>query len=186
MLQDEAIIAMLIQRDEQALQAVSQKYGSHGRELAQRILGSRQEAEECLNDALLRLWNAVPPARPQSLYAYFCTIVRRLAFNRFEKSSAQKRGAGQTAAALEELQECLASAEDVPSAVEQKELIAAINRFLQSQSPEAARLFMQRYGYLYTVAQIAAINHIGESKVKVSLHRTRNRLQAFLKKEGLL
>ncbi len=186
MLQDDAIIDLLIRRDEQALHAVSQKYGAHGKALAQRILGNRQEAEECLNDALLRLWNAIPPSRPQSLYAYFCIIVRRLAFNRLEKTTAQKRGSGQTAAALEELQECVASAEDVASAVEQKELIAAINRFLQSQSSEAAKLFLQRYGYLYTVAQIAEINHIGESKVKVSLHRTRNRLQAFLKKEGLL
>lgn len=186
MLNDETIIALYEQRDEQAITATKQKYGALCRSIAWRILHNAEDVEECLNDTWLRIWNAIPPAHPESLPAFLSTVIRRLCFDRYEAHHADKRGGGEIAVALEELHECVASTENVAAAIEQKEIIAALNRFLETLSEDARTIFMQRYGNLCTTKEIAAQYRISESKVKVTLFRVRKRLQAYLRKEGLL
>ena len=123
---------MLNNRDEQALAAIAEQYGALCRTVARDILGSEQDAEECLNDALLQIWNAIPPAQPENLCAYLMKTVRNHALNRYKAGHRVKRGGGQQAAALEELSELLPSSENVLSELERRELLAAISRFLQS------------------------------------------------------
>jgi len=183
---DDAIISMLEQRDESALRAIEQQYGSAGRHIAAQILGSDEDAQEVFQDTLLRIWNAVPPEHPQNLFAYLCTVLRRLSYNRREKNIAEKRGGGQKALALDELDEVTAGCQNVEDIVSERLLQEAVNQFLSGLKPEAQAIFIQRYGNLRSVAFIADAYDISESKVKVSLMRTRKKLQSFLKKEGLL
>lgn len=186
MQEDERIIALYEQRDEQAIAATEHKYSALCRSIAWRILDDAQDVEECLNDTWLRLWNAIPPAHPSSLAAYVSTVIRRLCFDRYEAAHAQKRGGGEITLAIEELNECIASSEDVAAIPEQKEITAALNRFLETLSYDARTIFMQRYGELCPIREIAEQYRISENKVKVTLFRVRKRLQKYLRKEGLL
>ena len=102
-MEDQEILGLLEKRSEQALGEV-ERYGALCLGLARRLLGRAEDAEECVNDAYLRLWNAVPPAKPQSLRAYLCRIVRNLALRRLDRQGAQCRGGESYALALEELE----------------------------------------------------------------------------------
>jgi len=183
---DEAIISMLEKRDETALRAIEQQYGGAGRNIASQILGNEEDAQEVFQDTLLRLWNAIPPEHPENLFAYICTVLRRISYNRREKQMAEKRGGGQQAFVLDELREITASGENVEATVEEHLLDDAVNHFLAGLKPDARSVFIQRYGNQRTVPQIAELYEMSESKVKVTLMRTRKKMQAYLKKEGLL
>ena len=95
-MEDQAIIALLWERNQEALAALSQTYGRYCRTIAENILKNREDAEECVNDAYLRAWNAIPPQRPRALGAFLGRIVRNLSFNRWEARRAEKRGGGET------------------------------------------------------------------------------------------
>ncbi len=183
---DEAIIIMLENRDEAALRTIERQYGGAGRNIAAQILGSEQDAQEVFQDTLLRLWNAIPPEHPDNLFAYLCTVLRRLSYNRREKQLAEKRGGGQQSLVLDEIGEITADSQDVEDVVSEHLLTEAVNSFLAGLSPDARSVFIQRYGNQRSVRQIAELYEMSESKVKVTLLRTRKKLRAYLKKEGLL
>ncbi|MBQ4346333.1 MAG: RNA polymerase sigma factor [Oscillospiraceae bacterium] len=183
---DARIIGLFEQRSEQAIAAVSGKYGGLCRSIAGRILSDTQDVEECVNDTWLRLWNAIPPAKPDSLGGFITTVVRRLCFDRLDASQTAKRGGGQLPLALEELAYCMPSQEDVAHTVEQRELSAALERFLDALPYESRTIFVMRYGNLYSIREIAEQYGISESKVKVTLHRARKKLKTCMEQEGLL
>lgn len=184
-IKDEQIIAMLHRREESALDAIRRKYGQTAAKAALQILKNTQDAEEVLNDALLRIWNAVPPETPDDLGAYFHAAVRRLALNRLEKSKAAKRGGG-----VPELEETQADAAAAPGTVEQlveeSMMREALQRFLDTLPEQARTLFVLRYTADMTVPEIAKRCGFTESRVAVSLMRTRRKLRQYLKKEGWL
>ncbi len=186
MVSDESIISRLHERDESALQDIRRLYGELCCQMAYRILENRQDAEECVNDMLLAVWNSIPPNLPMSLQAYLITLVRHAAINKAKYESRQKRGNGAFTLALDELAEILPSGEQVESAVECRELMLAMRAFLSSLKPETRHLFMQRYYMAESVQTIAKKNHMSESAVKVTLFRTRKKLKEHLRKEGLL
>jgi RNA polymerase sigma-70 factor (ECF subfamily) len=181
------IMALLNARDESALSALTEKYGGACRNIAAQILGSEEDAEEILNDALLRMWNAIPPEQPDDLFAYLCTAVRRLAYQRIEKQQTQKRGGGQRTVSLDD-----AAAMQLPDAETPETLldlcltVDAVNRFLRTLTPQSRAIFVQRYGSGLSVREIAAMYRLTQSKVLVTLMRTRNRLRTWLKEEDLL
>lgn len=183
---DDAIVSLLERRDESALCAIERQYGGAGRNIAAQILGNEQDAQEVFQDTLLRLWNAIPPERPENLFAYLCTVLRRISYNRREKQLAEKRGGGQQALVLDELCEITADSQNVEEAVTEHLLDEAVNSFLAVSKPEARAVFIQRYGNQRSVEQIAEMYGISESKVKVTLLRMRKKLRAYLTKEGLL
>ena len=180
-LEDEQIIALYFARDEQALTETTGKYGAFCRSLAFRILGNAQDAEECCNDVLLKVWNAIPPERPQHFSAYLTKIVRNTALHIYEKLHAEKRGGTQTAAALDELAECLPAPDNVEETISEAETGAMLRGFLKTVSEDARNIFILRYVYMMPVKVIAERLGMSESKVKVSLHRTR---QALKKRMG--
>ena len=148
------------------------------------MLHSREDSEECVNDTWWRAWSSIPPERPRILSAFLGTITRNLALHRYEKLHAGKRGGGETAAALEELAEVLASG-DVTEAeailqTEGSELTELLNGFLGGLSPDARVIFLQRYWYMEPVKEIAAGLGVSEGKVKMSLLRTRRKLAEYL------
>ena len=185
-MEDHAIIALYQARDERAIRETDAKYGAACRGTALHILGNAQDAEECVNDALLRLWNAIPPANPEHFAAFLLTAVRRLALDRFEKLRAEKRGGSQVPAALDELANVLPSSEDVAAQCETKMLSKAISRFLEGLPPKQRNVFLARYFALMPVREIAEKYGIGISNVKITLMRTRNALKKYLREEDLL
>ena len=184
-LEDREIIALFFERSEQAIAELEQKYGAAVKNTAANILSSRQDVEECANDTYLGIWNSIPPQNPNSLIAYVCKTARNLALWKYHSNTAQKRN-GQYDLVLEELEECIPSGVNVETEYEEKEISAAIVRFLDTLSYEDRFCFVRRYWYADAVSEIAAMTRSSSRRISVRLFRARERLHHFLKKEGLL
>ena len=157
-MEDAAIVALYWARDEQALAETAAKFGAYCRKIADNILHSAHDAEECENDTWLAAWNSMPTNRPARLAPYLGRITRNLALDRFDRAAAQKRGSGQTCAPLD--------------------------AFLRTLPEETRSIFLRRYWYCDATADIAARYGLTESKVRVTLHRTRGKLAAYLQERG--
>lgn len=184
-MEDNRIVELFRQRDEQALAETERKYGSYCRGLARRILNNEQDAEECVADAYLDVWNRIPPHMPTALGAFLGKIVRHIAIDRLRRRSAQKRGGGEVFAALEELEECVPSGDDVEQAFRRSELADAINSFLSSLPETEKRIFLRRYWHMDSVDELCERFGFSESKVKTMLHRTREKLRKYLTEQNL-
>jgi len=182
---DSGIIELFLERSEQAVKELEAKYGAAVRQTAANILPDRQDAEECVNDAWLAVWNSIPPQKPKPLVSYVCRIARNLAVNRWHANHALKRS-GNYALALDELAECLPSGANLETELEAKELTEAIDRFLATLSREDRFLFVRRYWYADPVTQLAAATKSSPGRVSVRLFRIREKLRNTLIKEGLL
>ena len=183
---DAAIIALLQKRDEAALQEIRKAYGDFCFQTAYRILGSREDAEECVGDMLIDAWNSIPPHNPNSLCAYLTVLVRRSALDRLRHETSKKRGGMQFAAALDEIAEIIPSDERIESEVERREMLAAVTSFLRSLPEQQKQIFMLRYFTAAPVKEIAERFGLTQNTVKLSLMRTRKKLKEYLRKEGLL
>ncbi len=186
MCSDSEMILLLQMRNEQGIREIRDAYGKQCTALAYQILGSHEDAEECVSDALLTLWNSVPPQEPKHLLAYLYTLIRRDAIDRLKTANRVKRGGSSFTQALDELAEVLPSRDCVEDEIEQRELSRKVKAFLQTVSPAARRLFLQRYYLSMPIRDIAAENGMQVSAVKTSLMRTRRKLAENLEKEGLL
>ena len=184
-LRDKEIIELFFERSEQAVAALSGKYGAAVRCIALNILGSRQDAEECENDVYLGCWNSIPPQRPDPLKTYVCRIARNIAVTRYHANTAQKRNSMYDAA-FEELAECIPDKFSVESEIETAELTAAINTFLAELKPEERVMFVRRYWFSDSVADIAATLGLRENLVSVRLFRVRKKLYCYLTEEGYI
>ena len=185
-IEDKRILLMLNNRDEQALTATAAKYGALCRSVARDILGDEQDAEECINDALLTIWNAIPPAQPENYRAYLLKILRNIALDRYKTKHRDKRGSGQYAEALDELAEFLPGTQNTEDTVEQREMLDAVARFLRTLPKTQSDLFVRRYWRFSSLDDLAHDYGMTVNHVRVTLTRLRKRLQKYLKKEGLL
>ncbi len=183
---DKQIIELFFARSEAAIAQTEKKYGKYCHTIAWNILHNEQDSEECVNDAFLRAWNAIPPRQPNNLSTFLAKITRNLALDRYKYNISEKRGRGQTALALDELAECLPAEHDVDKAIGDKELTAALNTFLAALPEKKRQLFVRRYWYLSPIAEIAGDYAMSESHVKVMLHRTRKELKGYLEKAGII
>jgi len=183
---DSQITALLLRRDESALRMIRDEYSDQCRQIAYRITGSPEDADECVNDMLMEVWNTVPPNRPNNLQAYLISLVRRSAIDKYRQTHRQKRGGMQVAAALDELADILPSEENVEVSFNHKQTLAAVMVFLDTLSPEKRRVFLQRYLLTMSVKEIAEDNEMTQISVKVMLHRTRKHIQEYLRKEELI
>ena len=184
-MEDTRIVALYWERSESAIAESEQKYGKYCHTIAYNILHDTCDAEECVNDTWLRAWNSIPPAKPVKLSAFLGKITRNLALNRLEADRAQKRGEGHIPLVLDELEECIPDA-SAANMADEIALRGAINAFLRSLPEETMIVFLQRYWYFMPIAEIAVARKMGESRVKVLLHRARLRLKELLKKEGIV
>lgn len=183
-LQDEEILDLYWRRSDAAIAESDKKYGRYCHQIAYNILFNEEDSEECVNDTWLRAWEAIPPTRPSVLRAYFGRITRNLSLNRYEKNHADKRGGGQIPLALDELGDCLSEGESIHKQIDQHALAELLNRFLLDLKVEQRRIFVRRYWYLDSIAEIARKYGMSESKVKKTLSRTRIRLALLLEQEG--
>ena len=185
-MEDGQIVALYWARDERALAETAEKYGGYCYAIAYSALADGEDARECVNDAYLAAWNAMPDDRPGRLAPYLGAIVRRVAIDRWRAKSAAKRGGGQLPLALEELAECVPGGEAVEARLEAQALGQAVAAFVRGLPDTPRRVFLCRYWYLDSVGDIAGRFGFSQSKVKSMLARTRKKLLALLKEEGLI
>ena len=184
-MEDSDIVKLYWARSEKAIEETENKYGRYCLSIAFNILHDREDSEECVNDTWMSAWNAMPDQRPGKLAAFLGRITRNHALKKREKYTAKKRGAGEVPLALEELCDCVPASDQADRIVEDMVLTETLNRFLSSLKTENRRIFLQRYWYLSPVRKIASDLNISESKVKMSLLRSRKELRQLLEKEGI-
>lgn len=183
-MEDSEIIELFQQRSEQSISELSKKYGRICRAVAQNILGDFTDAEECLNDAYMQVWNSIPPAKPDSLPAFAAKITKNLALMRVRFLHAKKRGGGEKPLSFEELDDLVSNESSVESAVERKELLNVINTFLKKLPDEKQRLFVRRYWGYCSISELAAEFGMSEGNVAMTLGRIRKKLKDYLIKKG--
>lgn len=175
---DEAIIDLYFARNEQAIAETEKSYGRVCMQVSMNILESRPDAEECVNDTYLKTWNTIPPTRPNSLSAFVCRIARNLSLNRLRDLRREKRNREITLS-LDELEAC------IPAAVEDAgELSTLLNDFLEGLDETNRVLFMGRYWYSYAIDDLAAQMGLTDKAVYMRLHKTREKLRAYLTERG--
>lgn len=185
-MQDEQIIALLQKRDEQALAEIRTAYGRLCFSVAEQMLGSAEDAEECVNEMLLAVWNSIPPHVPYNLKNYLVTLLRRAATDQLRRNTRLKRGGNQVTQTLDELAEVIPSKETVEAAVDRRALTAALRQFLDALPEQSRQMFLERYYFAKPVQVIAETHQMRVSAVSVQLHRIRKKLKKHLEKEGFV
>ncbi|MCI8803190.1 MAG: sigma-70 family RNA polymerase sigma factor [Oscillibacter sp.] len=180
-MEDREIIALYWARSEDAIRQTAQKYTPYCCSIIRRVLGDGRDAEECLSDTWLGAWNAMPPRRPARLPAFLGRIARNTALDRYDYNSAQRRSGFETA--LEELAECV-SGTPMEERLDARQLGEAVSRYLDGVSPAVRLVFLRRYWYCDSIAELAAATGFTQSKIKSMLRRTRQGLRTYLVKEG--
>ena len=181
---DQQIIDLYWARNEQAITETEDKYGSYCRTVAWNILQNKQDTEECVNDTWLRAWNAMPPQRPNLLMVFLGTITRNLSLDRWRARQSKKRGSGQLKPILSELEHCVADTVVLEEQLSRVELTSLLDRFLAELPRRDRCIFVRRYWYTDSIADIARRYHMSTSAVKVNLHRNRKKLRSLLEQEG--
>ena len=169
---DIKIIDLFFARSELAIEALDGKYGAICHNLSRSILKDQQDAEECVNDAYLGVWNAIPPHRPNPLSVFVCKIVRNISIMRYRANTALKRNSNYDST-MEELENCLSSSVSVEDS-------------LRDLSQENRVIFLRRYWFSDSYAEIAARTGLTEKNVSVRLSRIRKQLQTHLAERGVL
>lgn len=184
-MEDNQIIDLFFERDEAGLTESRRKYGLRLHKAAMNILHNREDAEECVNDTMMRAWYAIPPARPMHFGAFLAKTVRNLSINKWKARGAAKRGGGEAGLLFSELEESIPSPVGTEGAYEAQQVTQAINAFLGGLEQSARVAFVLRYFYGDSIRDISEHFQMSESKIKSMLFRTRNRLKLHLEKEGI-
>ena len=183
---DARIVELFWQRDEAALTEAESKYGVYCASIARNILHSPEDAQECVNDALLGAWNAIPPHKPAVLSTFLGKLTRRISLNKWHENTAKKRGGGAIEESLDELAECIPDGHSIDDSLRDEEITRIIDRFLETLPKSDRCIFVRRYWYLDSIGHIAKVYGFSESKVKMTLKRTRDKLKFCLQEEGVL
>ena len=181
---DEQILSLFWERNQDAIPAAAGKYGRACTALARGILDSPEDAEECVSDAYLRAWEAIPPQRPEKLGAFLMKLTRNLSFSRWRARRAAKRGGGETALALEELGEIVSGGESPEEALNRRALAGEIETFLRSLDGRKRTLFLRRYWYAHSVQDMAADLGMSPAAAAMALRRLREQLRDYLSERG--
>lgn len=184
-MEDNLIVDMFFSEPDSALEELRTKYENYCHTIAFNILGSNEDCEECINDMLLRVWNSIPPNRPENLAAYVAKITRNLALDRLRKNKAERRGGGESQIAMEELGDILHGADELSRLEDSKEIQEALNRFLATLTKTERGVFLRRYWMMESISVIASTYGMSLSKASSMLHRLRQRLKKHLEKEGI-
>ena len=183
-MEDKEILDLYFARDELAITETDRKYGDYCYSIANRILCSYEDSEETVNDTYWHTWNSIPPQRPNLFRLFLAKITRNLAFDRWRKLSAAKRGGAETELVLEELAGCIPAAEQIDDQLNVKALTVTIQAFLDTLPEREQSIFLQRYCYVVDADTIAVRHGIKRKNVNVILCRTREKLKTYLTQEG--
>lgn len=179
MIDDERIIDLFFKRDQQGIRELDIKYGKTCHSLSYNITNSKQDAEECVNDAYLGAWNTIPPTRPNPLLSYIVKIVRNISLKIYWRKQAAKRS-GNYKIALEEIEGCIAGPQNVEDEIEARELARIIEEFLDTLTLENRVIFMRRYWFADSYKDIAELVGLTEKNISVRLTRIREKMKQYL------
>lgn len=179
MIEDAKIIEMFFGRSEQGIRELDIKYGKVCHKLSYNIVNSKQDAEECVNDAYLGAWNAIPPAKPDPLLSYICKIVRNISLKIYYRKEAAKRNSAYMIA-MEEIEACIADPNTVETEIEVRELARIIESFLDTLTVENRVIFMRRYWFSDSCKDIAEFVGLSEKNISVRLTRIRQKMKSYL------
>lgn len=182
-MEDKKIIELFFQRLEKAIQETDKKYGNLCRNISYRVLYSKRDSEEIVNDTWMVLWDNIPPKRPNNFKAFICRITKNLSLKKYEYNHAKKRKS-EYEISLNELSDCIMAKNNVENDILQKELAEAINRFLESLPKEKRILFLKRYWFMKPIKELAKEYHISQKTASMRLARIRQQLKDYLQKEG--
>lgn len=185
-MKDSQIVDLFWQRDERAIHETTAKYGAYCYAVANNILRSNEDAQECVSDTWLSAWRAMPPQRPNILRMFLAKITRNLSFNKFKSKTANKRGGGEITIVLDELEGCISAPSDVESEIQAQELGRCINCFVHTLPERDCNVFVRRYFFTEPIAEIATRYKLSENNVMVILSRTRKKLRNHLEQEGYI
>ena len=180
---DSQIIALFWERNEDAIQETDAAYGRKLYAISDKILHSNQDAEESVSDTYMRAWETIPPQKPSYFFAYLAKICRNFSLSRLQWNSAAKRTA-EVVSLTQEMESCIPDSA-AETEIDRRELGRMLDTFLRTLAPENRMVFLRRYWYMDTVAEIAVRYGISESAVSMRLNRTRSRLRTYLDKEGI-
>lgn len=180
---DMQIIELYFERNENAIAQTEIKYGGLCQSIIKNILNNNEDSQQCVNDTLYGVWNAIPPAKPINFKAFLCKIARNLALKRLDYNLASKRSHDCTVS-LSELEDTIPD-NSIKFDVSDEDIGEHINRFLQNLKPDARNVFVRKYWFFDSVSDIASRYNFTESKVKNLLYHTRNKLRDHLMKEGI-
>lgn len=182
-MEDEKILELYFARDEEAIRQTERSYGKRLHGVAFHVLRNQEDAEESVNDTYLKAWETIPPQKPKRFFGYLAKICRHFALGRLDWKNAAKRKA-EVVSLTQEMENCVPDTRR-EEALNGKTLGEVLDRFLMTLTPENRMVFLRRYWYADTVAEIAERYGISESAVMTRLHRTRAKLSAYLEKEGM-
>ncbi|MBP1572253.1 MAG: sigma-70 family RNA polymerase sigma factor [Oscillospiraceae bacterium] len=178
---DKRIIELYWERNESAIKESRLAYGSYCATIADNILHSKEDTEECVNDTWIRAWNTIPPEKPRRLAHFLGRITRNLAIDRYRSGRSQKNGGGQISCCLDELSECIGEENPIEDKVALREILNSFLRLLDKKNRE---IFLLRYWYMMPVNEIARSFDMSEGAVKMVLKRVREKLRVYLESEG--
>ncbi len=184
-MEDERLIELFWNRSEIAIQETSYKYGSYLQRISMNILRSSEDAQECVNDTYFKVWNSIPPQRPNLFQSWIGRIARNISLDRYKRDHAAKRGGNGVDILLSELEGCIPS-QAYGNESDDGEITEILNEFLKDLKQETRVIFMRRYWYGDSINEIAIRLGWKESKVKSSLYRSRNLLRRCLEKGGIV
>ena len=185
-MKDSEIVELYFKRNEEAIEKTSEKYGAYCKTVAENILKNQEDSEECVNSALLQLWNSVPPEKPENLKMFLAKITRNIAINNFKAKFAEKRGGKEGFAAFDELSECIPSKNNVEESFDAAELEKSINYFAKNLPEKERNIFIRRYFFFESPKKIGERYAFSENRVSVILCRIRKKLRKHLEKEGFV
>ena len=181
---DRQIVELFFLREERALEQTEKKYGAYCHSVALRIVGNREDAQECVNDTYLAAWNSIPPQKPVLLSAFLAKLTRRISVDRVRKATAKKRGGGELDLVFSELEECIPDEKTPERELIEAERAEIINSFLASLGDTERRVFLRRYFFADPIRNIAERFGFSETRIRSMLFRTREKLKRHLIKEG--
>lgn len=181
---DKEIVELFFKRSERALKGLQEKYGRLCTTIAENILKNHVDAEDCVNEVYLKVWDSIPPSRPKSLLAFVARVAKTTAIDIYSMEHAGKRGGSDTAVSFDELDGVIADGSSVELNAENKELLAEVNAFLETLPKKKRTLFVNRYWYYYSITELAIMYEMKEHNVVTVLSRTRSALRDHLERRG--
>ncbi len=184
-MEDKKIVELYWLRDESAIAETKTKYGRYCYSISYNILQNNEDAEECENNTYLDAWNSMPPNKPVVLSSFVGMIARRISLDMWRKKRASKRGGGEFELSLDELEGCVPSQKSIDDEIDTEVLAKMISTFLRTLSQTEYCVFLRRYWYFDSINDICKRFGFSQSKVKMMLMRTREKLLNYLEKEGV-
>lgn len=182
---DKKIIELFFKRSEKAISELSHKYHPICIKTSLNILGSMEDAEECVNDSYLAVWNKIPPESPNPLLSFLLKITRNISIKRYKYNNAKKR-VGNYMECYEELEWTILSNGSTPDEEYEAKVIASyIDDFLDTLNKTNRMIFVRRYWYMDDYERLSSLTGLEENALRTRLSRLREKLRIYLYQRGV-